>query len=206
MDAGTGTFIAAGIAAATSSVSLLTNVLASRRAEMRTAHRKLLHPVLESLGTAQHEIIATSAIIRKRRRQNQDPSKWIESGDEAKELLMTARFRVRYPLWGLDDAFRTLTRLPEWTATYKNIDDGTAEALLDASRRLVVLTDQAIRRSYKRGLPPGWYERRRASRQVKRVRDAWERRFQPQSLRWWNVWRRLQLVRRPRPAPELSDA
>jgi hypothetical protein len=204
MEPGTGTFVAAIIAAGSSVVSLATNTFASRRAEMRTAHRQQLGPTLEQLAKGQHEILATSNIIRKRLLQNQDISEWTEKGKAAKECLSEARLRVRYPLWGLDESFRTLTRLPEWMATVRNLEDGHAEALLARASRLAARTDQVIRRSYKRGLPPNGRERWLADRRVKRVRKTWDRRYEA-PLRWWDLPQRLRIWRAPRPAVEIPE-
>lgn len=149
------TLWAAFVAAVASLASLVLNLMAGRRAEMRAAHRVTLLPHLESLGESIHQTLATSMMLRQRALNGQDRTKWIEAGEVGAATLKTLRPQVRYALPGVEEPLRVISRLPNWIATYRDVDDGDAEQLLRHARELQVGVDAAIRRSYRTGLPPG---------------------------------------------------
>jgi hypothetical protein len=68
-----------------------------------------------------------------------------------------------------------MTRAPDWVLTYKG--DKSGDQLVVALRSLSKQLDELIGRSYRRGRPPTWMERRRIRRDAGEVRDIWERRF-----------------------------
>jgi hypothetical protein len=173
----TATLVAAGIAATAAIVSLVFNISSNRSSEFRAAHREVLRPKLAILGKALHEVVATSSILLERASTGKDPQAWISRGASAADVLKQVRLELRYPLHGLDDALRTLSRSPEWTATYKGRKDMGAQALVDSVKKLAKATDKAIRKSYLRGRPPGLATRFKVNRAERRVRKTWAARF-----------------------------
>jgi hypothetical protein len=87
------------------------------------------------------------------------------------------RPKVKYTLYGLDEPLRTLSRMPEWVATYKDVPKTNADDLLEAMQRLAVAVDDAVRDSYRRGLPPGAIRRWWLSHLTSKVRELWGKRF-----------------------------
>ena len=177
MDQSAATLIAAGVAAAASVASLVTNALTSRRAEMRAAQRVALSPHLTELAEGLHGVLATSTLLRKRALNQQDVSEWIVRGRAASDQLKSVRPKLRYILNGLDEPIRVLSRLPEWVATYRDVSESGAEALLESGRKLEQCVSKIVRRTYRRGLPPSRWASFRADRLVKKTRNLWEVRF-----------------------------
>lgn len=169
--------IAASIAAGAALLTLAGNVLGSRRAEMRTAHRTALTGQLQDLAEGIHETVAAATILRRRNLAGSDVADWIEKGKKGSDKLKSVRPQCRYTLFGLDDPLRTLSRMPEWVATYKNVPGTNADKLLAEMTKLASEVDAAIRWSYRRGLPPGAIRRWRLKRRSDRVRDLWYTRF-----------------------------
>lgn len=177
MTEGAATLIAAVVAAAAALLSLVVSVTASRSSEFRAAHREALQPHLVGLGKALHQVLATSSILLKRAALGKETQRWIDRGAEAAELLKQLRVQVRYPLHGLDSALRTLSRMPEWIATFRGLKEQGATSLIEEAHKLAELVDRAVRRSYRYGRPPGFLIRTRVAASDKRVREIWEARF-----------------------------
>lgn len=186
----TATLVAAGIAAGASIATLVLNLLGDRRTEMRAAHRQILGGYIEEIADSVHSVMAVSVMIRKRSVNGQDVGEWVRNGGAAAERLKTLRPRVRYQLPGLEEPFRVLSRLPDWTATFKGVQDGSAERLIGAAQELVGTVDAVVARSYKRGLTPNLRSRRRLARKSTAVRAAWALRFSsPAPSRWHPIKR-----------------
>jgi hypothetical protein len=171
----TATLIAAGVAASASLVSLIVNLVAVRGAEARAAHRKALEPHLGELGQGVHSVIAVAVLLHKRARQGQAAGAWLENGEQASQVLKRKRTELKYPLLGVDEALRTLSRIPTWSATYRGHASG--DRLLSEARSLAAIVDRVVAKSYAKGRPPTALERWRLSRRVERVRAAWGERF-----------------------------
>lgn len=177
VDETTATFIVAAIAAAASLLTLVGTLLGDRRAEMRAAHRLALQPHLETLGEGVHRTAASATILRQRFIEGSDPTPWRDAGKTGANQLKEVRPRVKYTLYGLDEPLRTLSRMPEWVATYKDIPKTNADELLEAMRKLARAVDTTVRLSYRRGLPPNAWRRWRLQVLTKRVRKLWGKRF-----------------------------
>ena len=108
------TLIAALIAAITSLINILISVIAGKYSEFRSAHRKSLQSYIEPLGKELHQILATSNVYIERMTSGESQDKWVERATEATNNLKELRWSVRYPLWGVDEGIRTLTRLFDW--------------------------------------------------------------------------------------------
>jgi len=171
------TLLAACIAAVGTLATLIGTMLASRRAEMRASHRAALTPHLDNLGEGIHQVVASAKILRQRAVDGAEPGNWLERSKTGAATLKSVRPKCRYVLNGLDDPLRTLTRMPDWVATYKNIEGTNADDLVDGMRKLAEGIDRAVQRSYRHGLPPGRFRRWLLKRQNKAVRDLWDQRF-----------------------------
>lgn len=169
------TLIAAGIAAAASVAKLLADALSARGTATRAAHRTVLQPHLASLATSVHGVVAGAVLAHRRLKEARGAGKALENAKAAAVALKTYRLEVKYALPGIEEPLRTLTRVPDWIATYKG--DPSGDGFVDRLQQLGRMVDDAISRSYRRGRPPTRWEQWRLSRATKRVRDAWEGRF-----------------------------
>lgn len=144
---------------------------------MRAAHRHALQGLLDELGEGVHKTAASAVILRRRFTAGQDPTPWRDAGKTGADMLKTVRPRVKYTLYGLDEPLRTLSRMPEWVATYKDVPNTNVDDLLEAMQKLAVAVDSAVRMSYRRGLPPGPIRRWWLERLTSNVRSLWGKRF-----------------------------
>lgn len=155
----TATLVAACIAAAASLVVLLLNLRAQRRAELRVAHRQTLDLSIAELAEALHQSVACASIILKAKSDGAR-ARWKCRGAKASSQLKSLRPRLRYPLWGLDEGLRVLSRVPDW-AEHARADNSRAQRLVSKADGLRKALDYAIRRSYRKGRAPTLHERLR---------------------------------------------
>ena len=175
MSEGTAVVVAAVIALVASVTSLILSARAGRKGEEREAHRRLLEPVLLDLGEAiqdGHRLL--------NRASSEDPcgsgrAPMVDQGNAAADALRTARPRLKYILFGLDDPLRSLTTVPDWTATFKAAE--SADSFIKKASYLGRLVDRSIARSYARGRPPNALERWRLARANRAMRKSWNERF-----------------------------
>jgi hypothetical protein len=171
----TATLIASSVSAVAALLVFVGNLLGVRSSEARAAHRRILEPHLPALGRALHEVVASSVIAHRRVAKGQDVGNFGDSGIAAAEVLKDQRLEVKYSLRGIDEGLRTLSRLPNWAATYRG--DASGDELIRDAQSLAAALDDAIARSYGKGRPPGGRERRRISHRVDTLRDTWKNRF-----------------------------
>jgi hypothetical protein len=114
-------------------------------------------------------------LLYRRAQQGQEPGSAGVQAARGAASLKLKRLEVKYPLAGLEEPLRTLSRGYDWAATYQG--DPSGEAFITHLRALSRSVDATVARSYARGIPPSWWERRRLDRQVKAVRAAWQTRF-----------------------------
>ncbi|MET2829324.1 hypothetical protein [Mesorhizobium shangrilense] len=164
--------LAAIIAAAATVITLILTVMNKRGEEYRTAQRDVIAEDLKSIGKAVHEVIALSTIQRKVMGSPQHAERYRAAAEAAKRLK-EKRLDVRYTLWGLDEAFRTLARLPDWLGHAKPAPDVATHILADG-KALGVQIDLAVRNAYVTGAPPGIWRLFRVMRAVKRFRKRYE--------------------------------
>jgi hypothetical protein len=169
------TLLAAGIAAVASVLIVFLNTATNRGAAMRAAHRSILEPHLGPLGEAIHEIASGAVITYGRATRGEGPANAQVNAKNAAESLKARRPLVKYSLDGLDGPLRVLGYAPDWVATYKG--DPTGQKLVDGIQDLAARLDTVIGRSYRRGRPPTWSERRGLERRTKKIRETWGRRF-----------------------------
>lgn len=166
------TLIAASIAAVATILTLIFTMANKRGEEFRSAQRAVIAKDLKAVGRAVHEVIALSNIQLKVMGSDQHPERYRAAADAAKKLK-DLRLDVRYTLWGLDDAFRDLARLPDWIGHAKPQPE-VASTILDAGRKLGIQIDLAVRKAYISGSPPGLWRRYRVSCATKHLRTTYE--------------------------------
>lgn len=168
---------AAVLAAGASLVSLFVNVRAAQRAEARDAQRSVLAPALEGLSAAFHECVASANVVLEKSPESEGRGNWIVRCNQARDNLKTLRSGIRFVLPGLDEAIRTLSRVPDWAQNYHDKPDGNE--FLERADKLRRALDRAVSHAYTRGRPPGRWEQRWVAWRAKRVRDQWDSDRQP---------------------------
>jgi len=153
------TLIAACIAAGASVLVLVLSLRAQRRSELRLAHRQTLDRTIADLAEALHQTVACADILLKTK-SDEARARWKCRGAKASAQLKLLRPKLRYPLWGLDEALRVLSRVPDW-AEHARANNSRAEALVQRADSLRRSLDYAIRRSYRYGRCPAIHERMR---------------------------------------------
>ncbi len=164
--------IAAGSAAAVSLLVTLATLVSTRRGQAESAHRTILAPFLEELGSNLAGVVATSTVFLKRVESGQDLTPWRDRAERHAEALKDLRARVRYPLFGVEDGLLVLSRVASWVQHFKGRIE-TGEELLRAADELRAGLDRVIAKSYRRGQPPSWFDRRRVARRAKAVEGLW---------------------------------
>jgi hypothetical protein len=154
-------------------LALLTNLLAARASEFRAAHRRVLSEELAPLGKAIHEAVASSSILHRKATSPEALENWRRRAAQAADQLKGLRLRVRYSLWGLDEALRVLSRLPHWITNFQDRPT-EGEELLVAATALRDELDRTLQRTYSKGRPPTRRERNKVLRAALRVRKVWE--------------------------------
>lgn len=169
------TLIAAAIAAATGVAKLVSDAMSARGSASRAAHRSVLEPHLDELARSIHGVVAGAVVVHRRLQDSKTPGKALENSQAAADALKTYRLKVKYSLPGLDEPLRTLTRVPNWIATYNG--DASGDSLIVCLQQLSRRVDITIARSYRRGRPPSRWEQQRLARESIQARKAWEARF-----------------------------
>jgi len=149
------TLIAAVVAATATILTLLFTVLNKRGEEFRTAQREVIASDLKAVGKAVHEVIALANIQFKVQDTPQHAERY-KAAVEAAKRLKAMRLDVRYTLWGLDEAFRTLAKLPDWLGHAKPSHEVAAKLLVEG-RAIGTQIDLAVRSAYLAGKSPGWW-------------------------------------------------
>lgn len=67
--------------------------------------------------------------------------------------LKQLRWKIRYPLWGIDEGLKTIGRLHDWSLHFKKTPE-EAKKLLDQGDMLRKAIDKVIKSSYINGRPP----------------------------------------------------
>ncbi|WP_219562503.1 hypothetical protein, partial [Vibrio parahaemolyticus] len=74
-----------------------------------------------------------------------------------KEAIKMLRTKIRYPLWGIDDAIQTLSRVPDFTL-YTIKDLNVASCNVKRAKSLALSIDKCIRNCYLEGRSPSFVE------------------------------------------------
>ena len=161
------TLIAAGVALAVSLLTLGISLRSGSASAKRGAFRDLISAHFAIVSSALHEVVATATVLLKTRSPRARES-WVRRGNEAKKKLLDVRTQLRIPLGAMDEGFRTLARLPNWTVHSERYPKHSA-ALLDAGDRLRAVLDQLLLEVYLQGKPLGFFQSWRASHATKRL-------------------------------------
>lgn len=172
MTAPEATLIAAIIAASATVITLMFTLINKRGEEYRTAHRDVIAEDLKAIGKCVHEVLALSNIQLKTIAGTQHPDRYRAAADAAKRLK-EKRLDVRYTLWGIDDALRTLARLPDWIGHAKPSPE-TAQLLFSQAKDMGEQIDLAVRIAYVEGKPPGRWRLFRVNCAVKQFKKTYE--------------------------------
>ena len=141
---------------------------------MRVAHRNAIVPDLNRIAEGVHQVTASSTVLRTRIGEGRDPTAWYEKAAAGRQIIDAVRPRVKYSLYGLTDPLRTLSRMPDWVAHTANADGELADNLIEDMQKLQRAIDSAIRRSYRRGLPPSPIRRWWLSRKSLKAKAAYQ--------------------------------
>jgi hypothetical protein len=148
------TIIAALIGAGMIFASFWATQWTAGRTAKHAAHRELLAPHVAAVGVALHQCVATSKIFARRIALGQSPDVWRARGQKAHKDLERLRLRVKYTLWALDEALRTLSRVPDWIGHAAADSPERADRLVEAADALRAEVDARIRKSIQTGVPP----------------------------------------------------
>jgi hypothetical protein len=157
LDPAQATILAASMTACVAAFVAFATLFNGRRAELRASQRKLLENHLPKLGTALHEIVATSEILLKTRSPEARQA-WDAKGLKAKKTLIRCHMEMRYTLWGITSALKTLSRLPSW-AQHAKRHPQRAREIVDSGNALARTIDHAVLASLRSGRPPTWWRR-----------------------------------------------
>ncbi len=160
------TLYGAILVAALSVAKLLYDRLHEGRAEFRA----LLRPYLLEYAEAIYGVLACCAVLAKTANPEQR-GHWVEKSRKEAEKLALLRPKLRYALWGLDEGFRVLIRLPGWTC-HAVSDSRRAAELIDKATRLRITMDRVALRCFRSGRPPGWISRLQVAFHVRRCREV----------------------------------
>lgn len=169
------TLVAAGVAALASLAVMVMNIRGMRSSEMRVAQREALETHVEELGKAIYEIVATAHVVVSRARKGQSLESWYSRSSEASDTVKDLRLKIRYPLWGIDEGLRAITRLPDWTQ-HTLADHDKAEELVRRADRLRSALDITIRNCYIDGRTPNLIERCRVRWSASQLHDFFDSR------------------------------
>ncbi len=153
------TLVAALLAAFASLLSLFISLRAQHTSEIRIAYRKHLEPYITDLSNYLHQTVATANVLvhKTEETHKKQYQKWREESIESANRLKELRPKLRYPLWGLDEGIRTITRFPSWVD--QNRKNPKINKILHAGDRLRRAIDYSVRHSYLGGRPPTLIEK-----------------------------------------------
>jgi hypothetical protein len=168
--------VTASVAAAVAVLSAIINLAGNGLNNARSAHRALLGASLEDLGRHVGGIVATSTTYLRRAESAEGLANWRQRAEAHARGLMEIRSTLRYPLYGLDEGLRVLSRVGSWIQHYSERPE-EGRRFLDAADVLRRELDDAIAKSYRRGDPPTRRDRRKVDQAAERVRALWDRRM-----------------------------
>lgn len=140
--------------------------------EGRDEYRELLRPYLLDYSEAAYGVVACCRVLINSDSQEQR-AQWETKARQEMEKLKWLRPKLRYPLWGLDEGFRVLIRLPGWTC-HALSDPVRAADLIKEATRLRMTLDRIVLRCFRRGRVPRWHDRIWVDFYVRRCRRIFE--------------------------------
>lgn len=150
---------------ATSVVSILAAVFSiwnATASERRAAYRQLLSAKISELGDCLFSELAQCNTYVNR---NFNHDHWITDAKNTADRIQKLRTELRYPLWGIDNPLKQLSRVAGRIQHFKKRSIHDAKRYLEAANSLRDALDDAIKYSYEHGKPP-------SSRKVNAARVA----------------------------------
>ncbi|WOI12272.1 hypothetical protein [Thalassospira lucentensis] len=179
MNASDVTLYASIIAASVAILNLIISAVVKRGEEARAVVRQAVASDLNEVGRLIHETIALS-VTQFKAKSDDAYKERSEKAREAASRLKEKRLNVRYSLWGLDSAFRDLSRLPDWSAHAK-LEEEARDAILTNGSKLGDSLDRVVRKVYVDGRQASCVDVFRVERSRKRLRKSYEK-FQQSDL------------------------
>lgn len=168
--------VSASIAGAITLIKTLADLAAGGRKSARDAHRELLGAYLADLGRDLPGVVAASTVYHSRLRLGQNVASWQAKAEAHSTGLKGLRSRLRYLLYGADEGLRVLSRVASWIQHFgSHPEDG--DRLLAAANQLRERLDRTVAKSYRRGEPPTWWDRKRIDKAVRGLVKVWEDRM-----------------------------
>lgn len=144
------TIIASIIGALVALVVSYINNRNSKKGEERLAHRKTIEKKYGMIGSLLYQVVAKSNTIIEKYSDGNETKEDKNKATKLTQTLDTYRLLSRYCLWGIDEGFRAIIRLPSYASRCnKRIDLG--KQLIDDATKLRESLDDAIMDSYLRG-------------------------------------------------------
>jgi hypothetical protein len=146
------TLFAACIAALTSIVSIFVTLISNKSSEFRVSHRKTLEPVIYDLSEVTYSVIAV-CVQMTRKSSDEKISEYLELAAIQKDKLELLRRKVRYVLYGLDEALKLISSSPRYI-THLRSNSKDLSTYIELITSLRERVDEIIRNSYAKGKPP----------------------------------------------------
>lgn len=108
---------------------------------------------MKEVGTAIYDAVALAKTLYARRKGNQSYKTWDERARENNERLESVRKKVRYSLYGVDEAFRIFIRLKEYVNQSFH-DEQICDYFLTKADRLRIIMDDIVSYSFSEGCMP----------------------------------------------------
>lgn len=138
-------------------ISLCVNQYFNRIAETRAALRRMLEPDARELGAAMYAVLATGTVYLKKESEA-GRANWRAKVTKAKESLESVRPRIRYSLYGADDAVRALIRYADWVIHVNFHDPARANRLTGIANEIRGALDRVVLRCLADGDKPNTAE------------------------------------------------
>jgi len=138
-------------------LSLCVNQYFNRIAETRAALRRMLEPDARELGAAMYAVLATGTVYLKKASE-EGRANWRTKVAKAKESLESIRPRIRYSLYGADDAVRALIRYADWVQHVNCHDPARADRLTEIANEIRAALDRVVLRCLECGDKPNMEE------------------------------------------------
>jgi len=147
------TLLAAAIAAFVSFVNLLLQIRTQEKKEQSQSTREMLNEDLREIQDNLHTLLAQSNIMITRVDEGQTIDAETETALTAKKKLNEIRPKIRYALFGMDDALRDLTLLPDRISNYCVPYPNHTKKFFKTANNLKEALDRAIFTIYRTGSP-----------------------------------------------------
>lgn len=176
------------IAAFTALMALVGNIIVTLwrgEQDYKNAYRKRLAEIDAAVGGSIYELVACCqtasqkigaeeiAEARQREEHFKAIKKWMMKAGRERCKIEEYRSKGRYVLYGIDEGFRALTKLPNWLMHYEH-ERANCDALIAKATSLRKCIDSVILRCYKKGAQPSKWDCWRVVIAAKRMRKQFK--------------------------------